>query len=375
MTNKLKVLAGASGLVIAAMGVTPAMAAGTASGSTISNTATVNYQVGGVGQTPITTLANVITVDRKINLTVVEIGAATTFVSPGQTSTTPANSAISTFTVTNNSNATIDIGLSVAQLAGVAAPFAGGSDNFNFTNVRMYIDNPLTGTVGSYDAGDALAIYVDELAADATRRIFVVVDIPATQVNNDIAAFSLTGTAKESGVAATEGAVITATAGANTAGVDTVLADAQGSDDAATPDGKHSARDDFKVSAATLTVAKLSRVIEDPINTIASGTAANAKMIPGATIEYCITVTNGAGAAATSVNIGDTLPAEVTYLAAFGIWEGGTVASSICSGGTNTGVFTAPAGPPITPSGSVSGTLGTVATSTTKTLYFRAKIN
>jgi uncharacterized repeat protein (TIGR01451 family) len=367
MTNTLKYLASASAVVIAAMGVTPAFAAETASGTTISNIATLNYKVGGVDQTP-KTAQNDIIVDRKVKITVAEVGGATTSVSPGQTSTTPANSAITTFTVTNNSNATIDIGLGVSQLTGGAAPFAGGNDNFNVTNTKTYIDNPTTGTVGSYDAGDALATFIEDLPQDASRTIFVVADVPIAQVNGDIAAVILTGTAQETAAGAgTTGTAITATSGGNTAGIDTVLADTAGSDDGVT-DGKHSARDDYKVAAPLLTVAKLSRVIEDPINTIASGTQANAKMIPGATVEYCITVTNATGGAtATNVAISDILPTQTTYVSAFGVFEGGSVASSVCSGGTGTGTYTAG-------TTTVAGALGSIAAGTTKTVYFRVTI-
>jgi uncharacterized repeat protein (TIGR01451 family) len=337
----------------AAAASTPAFAAGTASGSSIVNNATINYQVGGVAQTALTA-SNTIVVDRKVNLTVAEVGGATTSVVPGQAV------AVTTFTVTNNSNATIDIGLGATQLAGGAAPFAGGNDNFNIGAPSMFVD---TNANGTYDAGTDTAItYIDELAADASRTIFIVGSIAGTQVNGDIAAVVLTGTAQASGVIGTQGANITATAGANTAGVDTVLADAIGSDDLAA-DGKHSARDDYKVNAPVLTTAKLSRVISDPIN----GISANAKMIPGAVIEYCITVSNSAtGATATTVAVTDSLPSTVTYQASFGIWEGGTVAASVCSGGTNTGTYSAP---------TVTGNLGSIAASATKTVYFRATIN
>jgi uncharacterized repeat protein (TIGR01451 family) len=353
MSKTWKLLAATGGMAIAALGASPAFAAGTASGSSILNTATINYQVGGVAQTALTA-SNTIVVDRKVNLTVAEVGASTTSVVPGQAV------AVTTFTVTNNSNATIDIGLAATQLASGAAPFAGGNDNFNIGAPTLYVD---TNGNGTYDAGtDTALTYIDELAADASKTIFVVGSIPGTQVNGDIAAVVLTGTAQEGLGVGAQGTNIAATPGANTAGVDTVLADVAGTDDAAT-DGKHSARDDYKVAAPVLTVAKLSRVISDPIN----GVSANAKMIPGAVIEYCITVSNSAtGATATNVVITDSLPAQTTYLSAFGVFEGGTVASSVCSGGTNTGTYAAP---------TVTGNLGSIAASATKTVYFRATIN
>jgi uncharacterized repeat protein (TIGR01451 family) len=355
MTKLLTKLACSSAAVIAAMGVTPAFAAGTDAGSTISNTATINYQVGGVAQTAVQAVNDII-VDRKVNLIVTEVGSAFTSVVPGQTK------AVTTFTVQNTSNDTIDIGLAASQLTGGAAPFSAGTDNFNVTGVSMYVD-AAGGTAGVYDDGvDTLVTSLDEMTEDEIRTVYIVADVPIGQVNGDVAAVILTATANEDA-----GTAIANTAGANTAGMDTVLADGQGTDDAATPDGKHSARDAYKVAAPVLTVAKLSRVIEDPINTIASGNSANAKMIPGATVEYCITVANAAGgAAATNVVITDILPAQTTYLGSFGVWEGGSVASSVCSGGTNTGTQA---------TGTVTGNLGSVAASSTETVYFRVTIN
>lgn len=350
MRNKLKLLATASGVTVAVLGATPAFAAGTASGSSIVNNATINYQVGGIAQTALVA-SNTITVDRKVNLTVAELGTTTTSVSPGQTN------AVTTFTVTNNSNAPIDIGLTVAQLTGGAAPH-GGTDAFNVTAPALFLD---TNGNNTYDAGTDTAVsFLDEIAADAARTVFVVATIPGTATNGQIAAVSLTGQAREAGVAATQGAVITATAGANTAGVDTVLADVAGTDDAIT-DGRHSARDDYTVAAPVLTVAKISRVIDDPIN----GTT-NPKMIPGATVEYCITVANAVGAAAASnVVITDAIPAQTTYVTGSG-WEGGTVAAAVCSGGTNTATFA---------TGTFTGTLGAIAAGATETAYFRVTIN
>ena len=350
MTKNMKQLAGASALVIAALGVTPAMAAGTTAGSTITNVATVNYQVGAVAQTAIQATNN-ITVDRRVSLTVVQLGTATTSVVPGQTQ------AATTFTVTNTSNAPLDLGLTAANLSGGAAPNGGGTDAFDVGAFTYYIDNG----DNVFNAADTLVTYLDEVAADAARVVHVVASVPIGATNGQIAAVSLTAQAKEAGTSGTEGGVVAQTSGANTAGMDTVWADTAGSDDAVT-DGRQSARDDYTISAPVLTVSKLSRVIQDPIN----GTT-NPKMIPGATVEYCISVTNAAGAAAaTNVVITDPLPTQTTYVSAFGVFEGGSITGSICSGGANTGTFSSP---------TVTGNLGSVAAGTTKTSYFRVTIN
>jgi hypothetical protein len=357
MKTNIKLLVASSGLAVAAFGASPAFATGTASGSTITNIATVNYTVGTVAQTAITA-TNAITVDSRIDVIVAENANVTTTVVPG------ATLQATRFDVTNNSNTAVDIGLSVVQAAGGAATH-GGTDTFDATAVTLYRD---TNGNGVFDAGTDLAIagnYLDQVAAAAaptSTTVFVVVSIPNTRVNGDIAQVTLIGQAQDALTAGTQGANLVATAGANTAGVDVVLADGAGTatGDIA-GDGRHSDDDDYTVATASLTVAKLSRVISDPFNA-----PANAKMIPGAVVEYCITVQNTSTVTpALAVSITDSLPATVVYLASFGIWEGGTVASSVCSGGTNTGTYAAP---------TVTGNLGTVAASSTKTVYFRATI-
>jgi hypothetical protein len=360
MNKRLKRIAMATGVSVVALGATPAFAAGTTAGSTITNTATVNYQVGGVAQTAIDA-ANSFTVDRKIDLVVAEVGNATTTVAPG------ATAQVTTFTVRNTSNAPLDLGLSITQQASGTAATHGGTDNFDVTTPATFVD---TNGNGSYDAGtDAAVSFLDEIAADTQRTVFIVANIPIARVNGDIAGVRLTAQAREAGTAGTQGAVVTQTAGANTAGVDTVFADAADT----TPgniasDGQSFDDDDYTVSAPVLTVAKQSRVISDPVN----GTT-NPKFIPGALVEYCIVVSNAATAssAANSVAISDPLPAQTTFETAFGIFVGGTFTGTP---GTGTCVQDGTAGGTFA-SGTVSGTLGSIAAGTVRTLYFRVRIN
>lgn len=350
--NRIGRLLGTVGAAALAVVVAnPAYAGGTAAGSTITNTVTVNYQVGGVSQTA-TNAGDTFTVDRKVNLTVAEVGSSTTTVSPGQTA------AVTTFTVTNTSNATLDFALTAAQQSGGSGAHS-NTDNFDVSNVKIYVD---TNGNGSYDAGTDLEVsYIDELAADASKTIFVVADVPLGRATSDVAAVTLTATGREGSGSGSQGAALTQTTGVNTSGMDTVFADGAGATDGSR-DAAYSAKDDYTVSAASLTITKTSRVISDPFN----GTT-NPKAIPGATIEYCIIVTNAAGSAtATNVAISDPLPSTVTYDAG-GVFINGTYSSGVCNAdGTNGGSYA---------SGTVSGTLSSVAAGETKTLRFRATIN
>lgn len=336
-----------------ALGSNNAYAAGTSAGSTITNTATINYQVGGISQNA-ETASDTITVDRKINLTVAEVGTSTTVVSPGSTSQ------VTTFTVTNNSNAALDFALEGLQMTGGTAP-RGGTDSFNVTNVRLYVD---TNNSGAFESGsDTLVTFLDEVAADAVRRVFVVADIPLGLQNGAVAGVALRATAREAGAASTQGTALTQTTSANTAGMDTVFADTTAGSDDSARDAAHSARDDYTVATAALTVAKTSRIIDDPVNG-----STNPKMIPGATVEYCVAVSNAAGAtAASAVTVNDPLPLTVTFEPTFGVKVDGTVSSGVCQAdGTTAGSQSA---------GTVTGTIANLPAGTTKTVLFRATIN
>lgn len=354
MTSKLTYM-GAIGLAaLSSVAATPAFAAGTTAGTTITNTATVDYQVGGVAQGQ-QSASNNFTVDRKINLLVEEVGTVTTNVVPGQTN------AVTTFQLTNSSNEVLDFALVASQIVGGTTSH-GGTDTFNANNVRIYRDNTVTGTVGSWDVGDTLiTAYVDELVVDTAIRLFVVSDIPAGLANNAVAGVTLRATAREGGLAGTQGAAITETAGANTAGKDTVFADIAGVAGDVARDGSHSDNDDYTVQTATLAVTKTSRVISDPFNN-----TTNPKLIPGAVVEYCIAVANSGGAAATSVVINDPVPGQLTFNAGT-ILLGGTVTSGTCDfNGTAGGSYAAP---------NVSGTIASIAAGAASTLVFRATVN
>lgn len=338
---------------IATFASAPALAAGTTAGASITNTATVDFQVGGVSQNQ-QSASDTFVVDRKINLLVEEVGTVTTNVVPGR------SNAITTFQLTNQSNEGLDFLLAATQITGGTAAHS-GTDNFDVTNIRIYRDNPTTGTVGSWDAGDALVTYVDELPADAITRLFVLADIPTGLANGSVAGVQLRATAREGGVLGTQGAAVSQTAGANTAAKDTVFADGIGVNDG-NRDASHSDDDDYTVQTATLTVTKTSRVISDPFNL-----TSNPKLIPGATVEYCIAVANTGSADATSVAISDSVPTQLTFAGSSTLLLNGTVTGSTCNAdGAAGGSYAAPV---------VSGTIATVAAGATRTLVFRATVN
>ena len=352
MTRNMRLFASASVLATAALAATPAWAAGTTAGTVVTNNVSLTYKVGGVDQTAVTT-SDSFKVDRKVNLTVVEAAAGTVSVSPGQ------QSVITAFDVTNASNAKLDFTLGVTQLDGGTAAH-GGTDNFDVTGVTIFVD---TNDNDSFDSGtDQQLSYLDEIAADDTKRVFVRVNVPLGRSTADVAGIRLTATAAEADTVGSAGAAVTQTTGANTINVDTVFADGNTGGNVAR-DGAHFAEDDFTVFAAALTAAKTSRVISDPFNN-----TTNPKMIPGAVVEYCVAVSNAADSAtASNVSISDTVPANTSYLAAFGIKINGTLTGSTCNAdGASGGTYSA---------GVVSATLDDIDGGSAKTLVFRVTVN
>jgi uncharacterized repeat protein (TIGR01451 family) len=281
------------------------------------------------------------------------VGSATTNVSPGQ------QAAVTAFTVTNVSNAPLDLALAAAQLSGGTAAH-GGTDNFDVTGAGVFVD---TNTDGDYDVGtDQAVTYLDQVAADASRTVFVVANVPLGLSTDDVAGVRLSATAREATAAGSMGAAITETSGANTAGVDTVFADTNANGNTAR-DGIHFGADDYTILAASLSATKSSRIVSDPFN----GTT-NPKMIPGAVVEYCVAVANAAGSAtATNVAVSDTLPATTAYDSAFGVLLNGTATGATCNAdGVAGGAYAA---------GVVSGTLSDIAAGVTRTLVFRVTVN
>ena len=298
-----------SGLVAIALSFAgTAQAAGTAAGTSIENVATVDYEVGSIAQTPIESsptgnstpgvsngTATAFLVDNRVDLTLVETDSAPTPVSPGQADV------VATFSLTNTGNEAQGYALVAANLA-AGAVVHGNTDDQQVNNLRAFAD---TDGSGDFSGGDAQ--FVDTLAADGNILVFVVADVPIGVVNGEFANVSMTAT---TAVAGTSGAtIVTETTGGNTAGVDVVFADAGN-------DGLETAEDGFAVSSAALTVTKSDAIISDPIN----GTT-DPLYIPGAVVEYTITIVNTGTADAEQVSVTDVIDGDLTL--ALGEYGGG----------------------------------------------------
>jgi uncharacterized repeat protein (TIGR01451 family) len=367
MKHVSKLLGAAGTAALLSLVANPAYAAGTAAGTTVTNTATINFQVSGVTQTA-QTASNAIVVDAKIVLNDVETGATTT-VAPGQTG------AITTFQVTNSSNEVIDIGLLATAQASGATTAHGGTDSVTATTFTYYVNTNGSATC-SYSAANATAVtYLDEVAVGTTACLYVQSSIPSTATNGQVAGINLTVTAEAGGSSGSQGSVLTqsGTGVAWTPGtMQTVFGDSLGNGGDSAYDGKFTALADYTVSAPVLSVNKNSLVISDPVEG-----SSNPKAIPGATLQYCIVVSNaaGAGAPATSLNISDVLPTSVTYKAGSVVLNtvvSGSGSSATCGSGTS---GSDAANYTTTPNPTVNGTLATLAPGASEGLSFQVTIN
>ena len=300
-------------LAVASMlGGGAAQAAGTASGTPITNQATLAYTVGTTAQTPIPSSPTNLPadagkttdflVDNKVNLTVTT--AETTFVSVGPGTTKQ----VTRFTVTNSGNTTQGYTLVGANTTGTN--IAGTADTIDVSNLNVFVE---AGTTIGYQLAEDTATSILTLAPDTSKVVYIVADIPALAVNGAQANVSLTATT----VVATTLAAVSETAGANTAGVDIVFADAATTElelvgTSAARDGKATARNAYRVASAALTVTKTVTLVCDPLN---GNAASGAKNIPGSYVSYTVTIANASTAAASAILgiVSDPLSTALTF--------------------------------------------------------------
>jgi hypothetical protein len=325
----------------------------TAGGTTISNIATVNYQVGGLAQTPIGSsvggntsgagTATTFVVDNKLNLVVTTVDVADVQVSPAGVHV------VLEYLVTNSGNETQGVSFTTLQeVTTTASPFGGNTDDFDASlgnsGDGIFVQKTFSGS--AYASGTDTASSIPQLAAGGTAHVFVVADIPGVQVDGDVSVIALVGQVAIAGAVATYGTapganITTDNSGAAwvanpTVGNEQVIfADAAGTDDAA-KDGKSSSRDAFIVKSAKLTITKgVPTILSDPTGD------AIPHAIPGAVVKYTVTIANAVSATtnATSIALTDALPGNTTW----GTAGVGTLA--VTSPGVNSGTqFACPDG-------------------------------
>jgi uncharacterized repeat protein (TIGR01451 family) len=305
----------------------PAHAAGTAAGTTISNTATATYTDAGGNPASVPSNRVDILVDEILDVTVVSAD-------PGDISSLPgATNQVLTFTVTNTGN-----GTEAFRLAPVNAI---GGDAFDPSTTSLVID---TNSNGVYDAGVDTVYTAGSndpvLAPDASVRIFVLSTVPGTATDGQRGQTDLTATALTG-----SGTPGTSFAGQGQGGGDAVVG-------ATTAVG----RDDgfYIVNAATVALVKSATVL-DPFG----GT----RPVPGAIITYTLVATVTGSGSLANVAAGDPIPASTTYV------PGSITSQSVAitdATDADAGEFAA---------SRVTVRFGTVPGGQTRTVTFKVRIN
>lgn len=139
MNRIFKPLALAAAAVVMLAGAATAMAAGTPSGTSITNTATVNFAVGGVTQTPVVATSPSFLVDTKVSMTVVPAGGAGSVVNV----ISGAVKQVIPYQVTNTGNLVNDFLLATANLASGTSFGSPTSytDNFDSSSCGVFVDS------------------------------------------------------------------------------------------------------------------------------------------------------------------------------------------------------------------------------------------
>jgi uncharacterized repeat protein (TIGR01451 family) len=363
-------------VALAALGWwTSASAQLTPAGTSIESLATVSYSVGGQAQEVIESSPTGNTapgagagteteflVDNRVDLTVTaSVGATVT--APG------ALGAVLTFTVTNTGNARQGYQLSLSEEIGTL--LFGNTDNadIGLANLVIRVDeDPSNGDAtgnGAYD-GTESATVIDALNPDATITVFVVSpSVPLTLLNGNFVNVRLQAqTAEPDDGAAT---LTVESAGVNDpTTIEIVFADTDGED------GLESDADQFAIQSAALTVTKAQEVLDDGFG------SPSPRAIPGATVEYSITIENDSlTTAADDVSISDAVPANTTLVAAqysgedIGI-TGGLAASCTADANDGDGDGCGVAAGSLTVGSAVIGDIGIGAT---VTVQFQVLIN
>lgn len=255
-----------------------AIAAGTAVGTVIDNTASISYDLAGV---PLTLQSNTTTLVVAERLNVV-----TTLQSPQTLVAANDTGRALLFTVTNTGNGTETFLLAIDSV------LAGDDFDPNPTIPAIYFDTDGSGDFNAADQAYAPGVNEPVLLPDESVSVFIVNDIPVAVVNGDTGLSQLTASA-----ATGTGVPGTVFANQGDGGVDAVVG-SSGASDADTGE--------YLVSDVLINFTK-AQVVADPFGGV--------EPIPGATLTYTINVEVASAGVATGSVVRDPIPAFSTFAA------------------------------------------------------------
>jgi len=274
----MKQLVTLASMILLAFAAMQSHAAGTQAGVVIQNQATVTYNAG-AGSISASSQVVDITVQELINVTVVSQDAAKVSISSPQTD------AYLKFQLTNTGNGNEDFVISQSNLS--------GSDDFDVSYKSIYIDDG----DGVFEPGaDDIVYNTPSIAPDASIVIWVVSDIPASQADGNEAEVQVSALSKTFSDAGQGNP----SAGQSISGGDSGTAAVYGTAAANADDNAI-----FIISAITVTIDKVVAAVRDNLG--GSGT----QPVPGADVDYTLTITVIGTGIANTVIVSDPLPAEL----------------------------------------------------------------
>lgn len=298
-------------------------AAGTAAGTSVQTTYTIDYDVSSVAQTQISSSSSAFLIGRKIDLDVSQ-DAASFNVTPGGTDQ------FMTFTLTNNGNATQGYMLD-------STIFSDSNGIITGNAVTIYIEE---GSTVGFQVGEDTAYtegtFAVDLDADDSIKIYVVADIESDAQSAETATIYLLAETTNAGT----NTPVTDQSGVawNAGQTQNVFADGEGIGSIEDPqDAKHSDSSVYTVGNANLSVSQTVLPLYDYnasaspsfCKDFASGSAqANAKVIPDGCVLFTYTLTNNGNTAADDIVWTITLPTELTYVGAENALEGEDTANA-----------------------------------------------
>lgn len=288
-------------------------AAGTAAGTTVTNTALLNYEINGIQQTEVEA-DDEFKVDIKVDFSLDRLNNA-----PNTTSLEADNVVVAAFTITNTSNASTSFNL-LANDEAAGEPEVINNETYTDTidvgvAYSYYIDSNNNGAFDPLVDTELTQATTDRIVADSEVTVFVTVpndDIAG--VDEDVALTNVTVRGVQSEI---DGVPFDLDRGDgdpangsqddanNLNGADTievVYADTGNNNEEVIVDA-------LVLEFPNLEFAKTSVVVEDPFNE-----ATNPKAIPGATVEYTITLENVGTADANNVVVTDVIPDNTTFV-------------------------------------------------------------
>lgn len=284
-------------------------AAGTTSGTDITNTAKLNFNVGGVAQTEVTSNEDTFVVDKKIDFILTHEDTPKHLIVVANKEDEQRS-----FKLVNESNDAQKFSLAVSDLVGDT--YDSKVDNAVMQNLEISIDNGTTWVAGP--------IATLDIAADGELIVLVRGDVLASATDGEVMNVQLEATAVEADGTTAETSTTTAD---DKAAIDTVLAEGAGITDFSNIEfnGKYSAWAGYLINTPNVSLTKLSCVSTDEVTTDAT----KAKRIPGATVVYVFDLNNtSATTDASGIILTDTLSTDYDLT--------GTVASAKAATDKNT---------------------------------------